>query len=156
MNAAYHITWVTHNSRVSERMVLYKVRRGEPLLLNEEQEVEISRYIHRTVSRDKISVLAYNICRDHIHMVLICDPRKRDCIVGRLKSEATQNYKKHHDIEERFHLWAQKYNYWAINNEKQLVNTIEYIRYNRRKHKLPANRRLRPIVSQMVSGLDCI
>ena len=156
MDTTYHITWVTHNSRVSERMILYKVKRGEPLLLNEAQEVEITRYIHRTVRRDRISVLAYNICRDHVHMVLLYDPRKRDCIVGRLKGEATQKYKKHHNIKEKFHLWAQKYNYWAIFNEKQLVNTIEYIRYNRRKHGLPANRRLRPIESQMVSTLDGI
>lgn len=34
---AFHITWVTHNSRTSERMVEYNVQRWEWLILEDEQ-----------------------------------------------------------------------------------------------------------------------
>ena len=34
----YHITWVTHNSRISERMRLYKVKIGEPIIFSDEDK----------------------------------------------------------------------------------------------------------------------
>jgi REP element-mobilizing transposase RayT len=148
----YHITWVTHNSRVSERMIKYRVKRGEPLLLSAEQEVEITQSISRTVMNKKLVVLAYNICRDHVHLILECDCSRRDHLVGCLKGEATARYKCAHKIGETFHLWGQKYNWWAIASPQQLTNTIEYIRYNRRHHNLTPNYGLRPIVEAMLSG----
>ena len=99
-------------------------------------------------------LLAYNICRDHVHLILVCENERRDAIVGHLKGKTSHLYKKAHDIETTFHLWGQKYHYREIKDDKQLYNTIQYIRYNRRRHDLPANRRLRPIVLQMLSNIE--
>ena len=135
-------------------MIFYKVKRGEPLILTPEQEIEITGFIRDIVLDKGYILLAYNMCRDHVHSTLVCEEVERDQIVGRLKGKSTHLYKQAHNIKDEFHLWAQKYNPWEIRSEKQLVNTIEYIRYNRRRHNLPPNRGLRPIVMEMIKTLD--
>ena len=151
---ACHITWVTHNSRVSERMITFRVRTGEPLLLTAEQEVEVAESIQRTIRHNKLCVLAYNSCVDHIHLLLVCHAKRRDVLVGRLKTEATQRYKSKHNMTAEFHLWAQKYDHQLIDSDDYLSNTIEYIRFNRRHHLLPANPGLRRVVSQMIMRVE--
>lgn len=47
----YHITWVTHNSRISNRMARYKIIPGKPLLLDEESEVAVTGIIADIVSQ---------------------------------------------------------------------------------------------------------
>lgn len=147
----YHITWVTHNSRVSERMVQFGVERGEPVVLSGDDEIEITKYILQIVQEEKLRILNYNICRDHVHMLLICDESKRDNIVRKLKGKSTQLYKQNHGLKEEFHLWAQKYSCTFIESDKQMANTMEYIQHNREKHKLPRNKGLQPIVASMIT-----
>ncbi|HWA06251.1 MAG TPA: hypothetical protein VG961_06865 [Ignavibacteria bacterium] len=54
----YHITWVTHNSRVSDRMKKYFKNKGlQPLVLNIEQEIEITSCISRIVKEDNLKKL---------------------------------------------------------------------------------------------------
>ena len=133
-------------------MIKYRVKRGEPLLLNSDEEVEITQFIRDIVVENGYVLLAYNICSDHVHLILVCEDDKRDAIVGHLKGKTVHLYKQAHGIETTFHLWGQKYGHREIRDDRQLYNTIEYIRYNRRKHNLPVNRRLRPLVLQMLSN----
>ncbi len=101
---AYHITWVTHNSRVSERMIEYeavikylRMNKGqnpiqEPTVLNESEEIEISEYIADIIREDKLRVLGYNICQDHVHLVLVCEEHERDKIVQKLKAVSARKF----------------------------------------------------------------
>ncbi|MFA6271873.1 MAG: transposase [Patescibacteria group bacterium] len=146
----YHITWVTHNSRVSERMVQFGVKRGEPVVLNNDDEVEITRYIAHMVHEEELRVIAYNICRDHVHMILLCTELEKDNIIRKFKGKSAQLYKHKHGYKEEFHLWAQKYSYTPIESDEQMMNTIEYIQYNREKHNLPCNKGLQPLVDGMI------
>ncbi len=162
---AYHITWVTYGSRVSERMVEYKdvIRRRrlnkgqQPLVhgvvMDDKMEVEITGYIAETVRDMKLKVLAYNICRDHVHMALVCEEKELPEIVRRLKGRSAHFAKKNRNIpkEEEFHLWAQKYNRSFIDSEEKLRNCIEYIENNRIKHDFPVNKGLLPLVRGMLS-----
>ncbi len=146
----YHITWVTHNSRTSQRMIEYKVKKGEPILLSEQQEIEITSYILQIIKEDNLKIFAYNICKDHIHILLLCEENKRDNIVRKLKGKSTQFYKKNNNIQDKFSLWAQKYNCsYLEDNEEKLLNTIAYINNNREKHRLTINNGLQPIVQEM-------
>ena len=146
----YHITWATHNSRLSERMIVYKVKHGEPRLLDLDEEVEITRYIRDIVIENGIMVIAYNICRDHVHLLLACEENERDNIIRKLKGKSTHLFKRNHGINETYHLWNQKYGKVLICDETQLKNVYEYIRYNRRKHKLPNNKALRTFIRDML------
>ena len=65
----------------------------QPLVLNISQEIEITKYISQIVKKDDKKLLKYNICKDHVHIILICEEEKRDNIVRKLKGKSTQFYK---------------------------------------------------------------
>jgi len=125
----FHITWVTHNTRVSERMKTYKVKLGKPVLLSMNEEAEIAGYIYEIVKKDKLRILSFNICVHYIHMIILCDINDRDNIVQKLKTISSKKYldklrRAHKPAEQGVmtpclieipkHLWAQKYNWTCI------------------------------------------
>ncbi len=92
---AWHITTAVHDSRTSERMIEYDVRRlrdngtrpyPEPMLLSTEEEIIITETVAKIVADDKLNVLAYNICFDHMHLLLVCEEEEVPKIVGKIKS----------------------------------------------------------------------
>lgn len=91
----WHITTAVHDSCTSDRMVEYEVRRlrdhgtrpyPEPMLLSEEEEIIITETVSKIVREDKLNLLAYNICFDHMHMLLVCEEGEVPKIVGKIKS----------------------------------------------------------------------
>ncbi len=87
----YHITWVTYNSRISERMKLYNKKRPQySVMLDGQQEIEVTKYICEIVTEDKLNIMSYNICSDHVHLILACKKSHRDNIVRKLKGKSTQ------------------------------------------------------------------
>ena len=166
---AYHITWVTHNSRISQRMIEYKIKKGPGIWLDEKEEIKITGFIRDIVKEDDLRVLAFNICGDHVHMLLVCAPDELANIVRKLKGKSAQKYKEYLKIgkEETFHLWAQKFSKTIIrpsregsnlyrsnrsnkglqplvaeNFHSHLHNAIRYIQKNRGKHNLQSNKGL--------------
>ena len=134
----FHITWVTHNSRISQRMIDNKVKLGEAYWLENDQEVEVAKTIKTIVEQDELNVMAFNSCGDHIHLLLVCEEEEIPNIVRKLKGKSSQKLKEYLQIpkEEQFTLWAQKYSTTYIDSEQQLWNTVEYIKNNRQKHGL--------------------
>lgn len=153
---AFHITWVTHNSRVSERMIQYKVEKWEWVYFDEKQEVLITWYIRDIVKEDNLKVLAYNICKDHIHMLLVCEENDLSNIIRKIKWKSSQKYKQYLriDKDESFSLWAQKYNNSYIETDEKFTEVINYIENNRIKHELPLNKGLQPLVQEMLCSYD--
>ncbi len=91
----WHITTAVHDSRTSDRMIEYDVRRlrdhgtrpyPEPMLLSTEEEIIITETVAKIVEEDKLNVLAYNICFDHMHLLLVCEEEEVPKIVGKIKS----------------------------------------------------------------------
>ena len=91
----WHITTAVHDSRTSDRMIEYDVRRlrdngtrpyPKPMLLSEEEEIIITETVTKIVEEDKLNVLAYNICFDHMHLLLVCEEEEVPKIVGKIKS----------------------------------------------------------------------
>jgi REP element-mobilizing transposase RayT len=151
---AYHIVWVTHNSRVSERMVTFGVKCSDPVILSESMECEITEYIKQVILEDNLKVLAHTICQDHVHMVLVCSGVARDNIVRKLKGKSAQYYKENHRITDRYNLWAQKYHWEELTTDAQFENTLSYVTYNRQKHKLSVNEALQEIVDSMIVSTE--
>ncbi|PKQ47004.1 Eco57I restriction-modification methylase domain-containing protein [Confluentibacter flavum] len=148
----FHITWVTHNSRTSQRMIDHKVKKGDAFWLEDEQEVVVAKTIKEIVEQDGLNVMAFNSCGDHIHLLLVCEEEEIPNIVRKLKGKSSQQLKEHLQIpkEEQFTLWAQKYSTTYIDLEEQLWNTVAYIQNNRLKHQLHTytdNKGLQPLVS---------
>jgi|GEM_PF-1058541 len=89
---AFMVTWVTHNSRVSERMIEFGVRRGEAVQLEIEDEIRIMSIVENISREDQLRIIETNICRDHVHMILVCGYEERDGIVRRLKGKSAYQY----------------------------------------------------------------
>jgi type I restriction-modification system DNA methylase subunit/REP element-mobilizing transposase RayT len=162
----WHVTWVTHDTRTSARMIKYKVREfkqnGEghidrPYYFDEKEAIEITRIISDIIVEDKYNCLEYNVCTDHIHMILVCDEEELPNVVRKLKGKSAQKFKEYLglDKEETFHLWAQKFDRNSISSDAELQNKINYIRTNRAKHELPdINKGLQPLVEKMSCTLQ--
>ncbi|HOV15607.1 MAG TPA: transposase, partial [Spirochaetota bacterium] len=152
----FHITWVTHNSRISERMIEYNVKKGEPFVFTDEQEIYITEILKNIIVEEGYKILAYNICKDHIHILIACNPKELPNIIKKLKGKSSQKFKEWLKIpsEEEFHLWAQKYDEKEITDDNRFENTINYINNNRTKHQLQDNKGLQPLVTQMTCAYE--
>ncbi len=83
---AWHITTATHNSRYSQRMFDNHVKLGEPVWLSEKEEQIVTETIAKIVKEDKLNIFAYNICGDHVHILLVCEKEELPKIVQKIKS----------------------------------------------------------------------
>lgn len=151
---AWFITFVTHNTRHSERMRKHNVILGKPVIFSESQEIEMTKYILQIKQENNLQILAYNICRDHVHMVLVCEETERDNIVRKIKGKSAYLYKANNNVKEQLTLWAQKYNYMHVENEEILINMCEYVIDNRIKHNLSSNKGLQPLLGEMLCTIE--
>jgi REP element-mobilizing transposase RayT len=98
---AFHITTATHDSRTSQRMIDYKVRelrdnglrpKAEPIWLEPEDEILITNILSEIIKEDELNVMAYNICGDHLHLLLVCEEEEVSKIVGKIKAITSKEY----------------------------------------------------------------
>ena len=83
---AWHITCATHNSRYSQRMFDNYVKLGNPVWLSEKEELIVTEIIAKIAEKDELNILAYNICGDHMHILLVCEEGKLPKIMQKIKS----------------------------------------------------------------------
>jgi REP element-mobilizing transposase RayT len=153
---AFHITTAIHDSRTSQRMIDYKVREKramgtmpEPKInyLTDNDEMVIAETVAVLVKEQNLNILAFNICKDHIHIVLVCEEEEVDEIVRKIKGRTAREVNLNKGFkplvqkegEKSIPLWTQKFGCKEIVDENQLSNTIDYIKRNRAKHNLPGN-----------------
>ncbi len=162
---AYHIKTAIHDSRTSDRMVKYKVRQRREMGTNPypnviyftpEDDLVITRTIAEIVKEDHLNLIAYNICADHIHLLLVCDIKDVPSIMQKIKAITAKHVNREREKEnivftrehaplqekkkkkKRKPLWQQKYSMpKEITSARQMNNTINYIQNNRSKHELP-------------------
>ncbi len=85
----WHITWATHNSRTSQRMWNLIIDTGEAVWLDAAKEVIVTHTILEIVKENNHNVMAYNICGDHVHMMIVCEEDKLNQIVAKLKGRSS-------------------------------------------------------------------
>ncbi len=83
---AWHVTTATHNSRYSQRMFDNHVVLGDAEWFDEKDEIIITQTVKDIALEDKLNILEYNICGDHMHILLVCEEDELAKIVGKLKS----------------------------------------------------------------------
>ena len=121
---AYHITTAIHDSRTSKRMETYKVRERRDMGTNPfpnvvyftpEDDLIISQTIADIVKEDEINLLAYNICADHIHLLLVCELEDIPEIMQKIKGRTSYTrglsplQKENEKETAKKPLWQQKY-----------------------------------------------
>jgi type I restriction-modification system DNA methylase subunit len=83
---AWHVTTATHNSRYSQRMFDNRVKKGEPVWLSDKEEIIVTETIAEIVEKDKLNIIAYNICGDHAHIIIACTENELPKIVQKIKA----------------------------------------------------------------------
>ncbi|MFD2550765.1 Eco57I restriction-modification methylase domain-containing protein [Bizionia sediminis] len=168
---AYHITTALYDSRTSQRMIDYKVRERRELgtnplpnytKLTTEEEIIITQEIIAIAKEKQLQIMAYNICGDHIHLLLVCEDTEVSNIVKTIKGRTARVHNSNKGInplvqkekEKSISLWTQKYGCKAIKDDEQLYNTIAYIQNNRTKHELPYNKELQSLTENPILNLD--
>ena len=144
----YHITTTIYDSRTSKRMEKYKVRerregstKPHVIYFTPEEDVQMTQIIADVAKEDQLNILAYNICGDHIHLLLVCAIEEIPAIMQKIKGRTSYFYKGHYKglkpLENK-PLWQQKYSPpKEVSSTEQLLNTLKYIQTNRNKHELP-------------------
>lgn len=169
----WHITTAIHDSRTSQRMIDYKVREKramgtmpEPQVkyLTDNDEMVIAETVAVLVKEQNLNVLAFNVCKDHIHIVLVCEEEELDEIVRKIKGRTAREVNISNGIkplvqeknEKSIPLWTQKFGCKEIVDENQLANTIQYIKTNRTKHNLPdnSNKGFKPLVESIACSYE--
>ena len=168
---AFHIVLTTHNSRTSARMKKYNVRKGPALRLGLEEEIALTRIFGKIIQESGFKCIAYNICIDHVHLILVCSPEKLTAQVQKIKSVSSKEFHRlnipmgHDPLKHKGHLWSQKFyratlDVWELNTvtkrpgfiyrDSYLQNAINYIRTNRYKHELIISKELEFIIQEFV------
>ena len=170
---SWHITTAIHDSRTSQRMIDYKVREKramgtmpEPQInyLTDKDEMVIAETVLVLVKEQNLNILAFNVCKDHIHIVLVCEEEDVNEIVRKIKGRTAREVNLNNGIqplvkekgEKSIPLWTQKFGCKEIVDENQLVNTINYIKTNRAKHQLPDNsiKGFKPLVESIACSYE--
>jgi len=167
----FHIVLTTHNSRTSARMKKYNVRKGPALRLGLEEEIALTRIFGKIIRESGFRCIAYNICVDHVHLILVCSPEKLTAQVQKIKSVSSKEFHRlnipmgHGPLKHKGHLWSQKFyratlDVWELNTvtnrpgfiyrDSYLQNAINYIRTNRYKHELIISEELELAIQEFV------
>ena len=162
---AYHIVLTTHNSRTSQRMIDYKVQKGPAVEFTLEQEIEITGYFKNIITENQYRCLAYNICQDHVHLILVCEYEELKDIVKTLKGKSSYLYQSNGFKPIGEPLWSQKFYFADLEvmkpseisyrpgyafKEPYIEVATRYIQKNRVKHELPVSSRLQKIIASFV------
>lgn len=188
----FHITTSLHDSRTSERMITYKARErrfegtkphAEVFPMTKEEEELIAQTVAEIVKEDNLNIAAFNLCWDHMHILLVCEEEEVPKILQKIKSKTARAVnifrgktivsEKEGDHstkgacsldetvvysrgEKQNSLWTQKFGCNPINTDEHFWNTVNYIENNKVKHKLPKNPKLEKIISTFVKTYeDC-
>ncbi len=122
-------------------------------------------------------IVALNLCRDHMHLLVYCKMDVVPKIMHRVKGRTARACNAHRAVkginpldatggryeprtlkDKSIPFWTQKYHCKVIRNADQLLNTIYYIRNNRKKHGLPINPALQNLIdkNQLVASPNAI
>ena len=135
------ITWVTHNSRYSERMKLYKVEKKEWYFLDFEDRILIYDLITKKIKNKWIKNFTLNVLSDHIHLVIMYDDEKLSKFIWELKWWVSFEFLRTKNISEKWDwkinkLWAKWFSKTFLNNEEHYEQAIEYTLENHKKHEI--------------------
>ena len=96
---AFHITTSLHDSRTSPRMLEFKVRErrfggskpnAEVNPLSKEEEELIAATVAEIAKEDDLNIAAFNLCRDHMHILLVCEEGEISSIMQKIKAKTAR------------------------------------------------------------------
>jgi REP element-mobilizing transposase RayT len=81
-------------------MMKYHIPKGNSVLLTLDEEITLSRIIGGIIKKNCIHCLAYNICRDHVHLVIVCAYEELTRIIQMVKAVSSKLFHQLHSPRE--------------------------------------------------------
>ena len=67
----YHIVWATTGTRVSERIILYKIKPQNVVWLDENMRRCVYEAIKEKALQNQIKIFSLNVLPDHVHLLIL-------------------------------------------------------------------------------------
>jgi len=129
------VTFVTHSSRISQRMERYHIQPGDPVILTPEDQALVAFAIAEEARKDLITLGGYNVLPDHVHLIVEAESETVLADhVRRIKGYTSHVFRQAHDLRGGCHVWAQKFNRRQIPDDEALHRTVQYVMDNHLKH----------------------
>jgi len=131
------VTSVTHNSRVSERMVQFIpsefIEGLEPIIFGYNSQLIVAELIVIASKKYDLDVLTFNVLPDHVHMLVkVSSKDELSHKIGNVKGFISHEVRQQSKMDTK--IWAQKFNRQWIKDDKHLENVVRYIDKNHLKH----------------------
>lgn len=152
------VTFVTHDSTVSDRTRRFGVKPGIATILPANDQVMIAEALAQALEKHSIAVLSFNVIPDHAHMIMAADSESHLAEhVRRLRGYSAYVFRKRHHLVGSGHLWAEKFNRRPIRDANTLQSMLGYVSENHVKHaarwgpviEITWIERIRPIVDSV-------
>jgi len=150
-NRIFLITWTTYNTRIPQ-VINYHPQKGKSLWLDDHSEILITKLIKEILQENNLKCFSYNICKNHLHIVLSCRESQLPFIIRKIKRNSLQKYKFFLGIssQTKINLWDKKYRIFSIRNREELENSVNYVKNSRKRCLLSNNVKLNFIIENMV------
>ena len=137
----FFITWVTHNSRYSERIKLYKIEKKEWFFLDFENRKIMYNLIFKKLEEKGKKNFTLNVLSDHIHLVLLYDEEKLSKFVWEIKWAVSFEFSRLKQFSEKWlwkwnKVWAKWFSKTFINTDEYYEKAIQYTLENHKKHEI--------------------
>jgi len=155
------VTFVTHNSRVSERMARLKIKVGEPVVFDDETLAAMAEKITEAVRKYAVPILALNVLPDHVHMVVGAgDEKALNELIRKVKGYSARAFVNILGFDPGTQVWARKFNRKLLQDEDALAHAVDYVAHNHHKHaerwgewlKSTYEKEIKPLVEHAVAA----
>ena len=135
------ITWVTYNSRISERMIKYKVNKCEWYFFYKEDRIIIYNLISEKLLEEWIRKFTLNVLSDHIHLVLMYEENNLSEFIRKIKWYVSFKYTRIKKFWESWEwrknkIWAKWFSKTYLDTDEHLEKAIKYTIDNHNKHEI--------------------
>ncbi|WP_233901635.1 Eco57I restriction-modification methylase domain-containing protein, partial [Tenacibaculum piscium] len=138
----YLVTFVTHNSRISDRMMEFNppkfVKELQPFYFKNEDYSKIIDLIASGIQKYKISTVQFTVLPDHTHLLVSEEDEKiLTEQIRKLKGYTSFEFQRYKNWDKsENNLWAQKFHKKEIDIEvNKIASVISYIENNLEKHR---------------------
>jgi len=137
----YLVTFVTHNSRISDRMVEFNppefIKGLQPFTFDGDDYIKMIDLIAEGIRKYEIPTVSFTVIPDHVH--LLCAAKTETDLneqIRKLKGFTSFEFQRYKNWEKGENkVWAQKFNRkLVVADRNQVGNVVDYINKNVPKH----------------------